>query len=174
MDTSFERKNLVRRRNWQIRRAHQALANQPSFRKATSVKILSTPQPVENSAHPKKGNAVIHPSQFQPNVAWLAFKLNDTPIRTELDGELNFIALMDAASCYILGSEVIAANAVELPKIAAKRLMKKGQTQAQRLPNTRYIPHELPATSLAQDADRLGITVVSIAEEKLMILIGDA
>jgi hypothetical protein len=43
VDTSFERKNLVRRRNWQIRRAHQALANQPSFRKATSVKILQTP-----------------------------------------------------------------------------------------------------------------------------------
>jgi hypothetical protein len=117
---------------------------------------------------------VIHPSQFQPNDAWIVFKLNDAPIQTALDGVLNFTALMDAASCYILGSEVIAANAVELPKIAAKRLLKKGQTQAQRLPNTLYIPHALPATSLAQEADRLGITVVSIAEEKLMILIGDA
>jgi hypothetical protein len=117
---------------------------------------------------------VLHPSQFQPNVAWLAFKLNDTPIRTAVDGELNFIALMDAASCYILGSEVIAANAVELPKIAAKRLMKKGQTQAQRLPNTLYIPHALPAEYSAKEANRLGITVVSIAEEKPMILIGEA
>jgi hypothetical protein len=117
---------------------------------------------------------VLHPSQFQPNDAWIVFKLNDAPIRTAVDGELNFIALMDAASCYIVGSEVIAANAVELPKIAAKRLLKKGQTQAQRLPNTLYIPHALPAKSLAQGEDRLGITVVSIAEEKLMILIGDA
>jgi hypothetical protein len=117
---------------------------------------------------------VLHPSQFQPNDAWIVFKLNDAPIRTAVDGELNFIALMDAASCYIVGSEVIAANAVELPKMAAKRLLKKGQTQAQRLPNTRYIPHELPAKTLAQEADRLDITVVSIAEEKLMILIGEA
>jgi hypothetical protein len=117
---------------------------------------------------------VIQPSQFQPNDAWIVFKLNDAPIRTELDGELNFIALMDAASCYILGSEVIAASTAELPKIEAKRLLKKGQTQAQRLPNTLYIPHELPAKLMAAEADRLGITVVSIAEQKLMILIGEA
>jgi hypothetical protein len=117
---------------------------------------------------------VLHPSQFQPNDAWIVFKLNDTPIQTALDGVLNFTALMDAASCYILGSEVIAANAVELPKIAAKRLLKKGQTQAQRLPNTLYIPHARPAEYSAKEADRLGITVVSIAEEKLMVFIGEA
>ena len=56
---------------------------------------------------------------------------------------------MDAASCYLLGSNVIAASAVELPKIKAKRRVKKAQTQAQRLPNTLYIPHELPAKSMA-------------------------
>lgn len=117
---------------------------------------------------------MIHPSQFQLNDAWVVFKLNDTPIRTAVDGELNFIALMDAASCYILGSDVITASALELPKISAKRLLKKAQTQAQRLPNTLYIPHELPAESLAKEADRLGITVVSIAEEKLMVFIGEA
>lgn len=69
---------------------------------------------------------------------------------------------------------MIAASAVELPKIKAKRRVKKAQTQAQRLPNTLYIPHELPAKSMAAEADRLGIPVVSIAKEKLMVFIGEA
>jgi hypothetical protein len=32
----------------------------------------------------------------------------------------------------------------------------------------------MPAKSMAAEADRLGITVVSIAEEKLMVFIGEA
>lgn len=52
--------------------------------------------------------------------------------------------------------------------------MKKAQTQAQRLPNTLYTLRELPAKSMAAEADRLGITVVSIAEEQLMVFIGEA
>lgn len=122
----------------------------------------------------QKVNTGLHPSQFQLHDAWIVFKLNDSPIRTELDGELDFIALMDAASCYIVGSEMVNVTAIELQKITAKRLLKKGQTQAKRLPNTLYIPHNLSAQILAAEADRLGITVVSIAEEKLMNFIGEA
>jgi hypothetical protein len=54
---------------------------------------------------------VLHPEQFEVNEAWIAFQLNGAPIRTEDDGDFNFIALMDAASCFILGSEFIAASA---------------------------------------------------------------
>jgi hypothetical protein len=45
---------------------------------------------------------MLHPSQFKINEAWIAFRLNGAPIRTERDGDFNCIALMDAASCFIL------------------------------------------------------------------------
>jgi len=51
-----------------------------------------------------QGRGVLHPNQFQVNEAWIAFKLNGDPIHTEHDGDFNFFALMDAASCFLLGS----------------------------------------------------------------------
>ena len=52
---------------------------------------------------------MLHPNQFQVNEAWIAFKLNDEPIHAELDGDFSFLALMDAASCFILSSAPVAA-----------------------------------------------------------------
>ena len=56
---------------------------------------------------------MLHPSQFELHSAWIAFQLNDQTISTQLDGDFNLIALMDAASCFILGSASIAASAGE-------------------------------------------------------------
>lgn len=38
------------------------------------------------------------PGQFQINEAWIVFKLNDAPVITEVDGDFNVLALMDAAT----------------------------------------------------------------------------
>jgi len=48
---------------------------------------------------------MLHPNQFHVNETWIAFQLNETPIITDRDGDFNIIALMDAASCFILGME---------------------------------------------------------------------
>ncbi len=45
---------------------------------------------------------MLHPNQFQVNEAWIAFQLNDAPIHTRSDGDFNCIALMDAASCFMM------------------------------------------------------------------------
>ena len=45
---------------------------------------------------------MLHPRQFQVSEAWIVFKLNDAPIRTEQDGDFDFVTLMDAASCFVL------------------------------------------------------------------------
>lgn len=47
---------------------------------------------------------MLHPTQFEVNEAWLAFKLNEVPICIETEGEFDCIALMDAASGFILGN----------------------------------------------------------------------
>ncbi len=117
---------------------------------------------------------MLHPNQFGVNEAWIAFKLNDAPIRTEVDGDFNCIALMDAASCFILALEMIPVNAVELSKLEARRVLKKGHAHKQELPQTLFIPTDHPADNLAAEARRRKITVVRVPEDQLILFIGEA
>ena len=70
-------------------------------------------------------------------------KLNDAPIRTKSDGNFNFIALMDAASCFILSSAPVPTNATEPSRMEAVRLLNEGQTHKRQLPKTLFISSEL-------------------------------
>ncbi len=117
---------------------------------------------------------MLHPNQFQVNEAWIIFKLNDAPIPTTRDGDFNFIALMDAASCFILSSVPVAASAAEPSKMEAKRLLKEGQTHKQQLPKTLFIPSDQLANILTAEAERQGITVVRVPEDQLLLFVGDA
>ncbi len=103
---------------------------------------------------------MLHPNQFHVNDAWIAFRLNDAPIRTGRDGDLNFIALMDAASCFILSSAPVAVSEPEPSKLDAKRLLKEGQAHKQTLPKTLFIPSDQSAHVLKVEAERQGISVV--------------
>lgn len=69
---------------------------------------------------------MLHPNQFHVNETWIAFQLNDAPIITDRDGDFNIIALMDAASCFILGMGYIKTNTLELSRQDAKKLLKTG------------------------------------------------
>lgn len=122
----------------------------------------------------KRGYEVLHPNQFQVNEAWIVFKLNDEAIHTEQDGDFHFLALMDAASCFILSSTAVPAKEVELCQIESRRLLKQGQAHKNQLPRTLFIPDDQPARHLTAEADRQGITVVRVAEDQLMIFIGEA
>ena len=117
---------------------------------------------------------MLHPNQFEVNEAWMVFKLNDAPIRTESDGDFNCVALMDAASCFILSTTFVAANEIELSKLEARRLLEKGQAHKQELPKTLFIPSDQPADILAVEAERQGITVVRVPEDQLLLFIAEA
>jgi hypothetical protein len=117
---------------------------------------------------------MLNPNQFHVNEAWIAFKLNDAPIRTELDGAFNCLALMDAASCFILGSEFIPARAAEPSEMEARRLLKKGQSHKQQLPRTLFIASEQTADALAEEAIRQKITVTRVPENELLVFLGVA
>jgi hypothetical protein len=117
---------------------------------------------------------VLHPNQFHVNEAWIAFKLNDVPMPTRSDGDFDFIALMDAASCFILSSALVPASAAEPSKMEAKRLLKEGQAHKQQFPKTLFIPSDQPATLLTAEAESHGITVVRVPEDQLLLLIDEA
>ena len=117
---------------------------------------------------------MLHPSQFQVNEAWIAFKLNDAPVRTESDGAFNLLALMDAASCFILSTTLIPLSAPEPSKMDVGRLLRQAQAHKQQLPKTLFVPKDQPAKFLAAEAERRGITVVRVPEDQLLPFVGEA
>lgn len=117
---------------------------------------------------------MLHPRNFKVNEAWIVFRLNEAPISTERDGDFNVLALMDAASCFILGTEFVPAASAEPSEMEVRRLLKSGQSHKQQLPKTLYIPEHLAADVLRTEAERNGITVIRVPEEQLLVFIGEA
>ena len=117
---------------------------------------------------------MLHPDQFAVNEAWIAFKLNDAPIHTESDGDFDFVALLDAASCFILSSAPVPTRAKEPSKVEVRRLLKEGEAHKRQLPKTLFIPNGQPADLLTVEAQRQGITVVRVPEDQLLLFVADA
>lgn len=117
---------------------------------------------------------MLHPNQFEVNEAWIAFRLNSTPVRTERDGDFNLIALMDAASCYLLDAEFIPITAAEPTEEEIRRLLNKAKRHKQQLPKTLFVPREDVADHLTREAARQNIDVVRVPESELLVFIGEA
>jgi len=117
---------------------------------------------------------MLHPQQFDVNEAWIAFRLNNAPVRTELDGDFNCIALMDAASCFILGTEFVPVTVAEPTQAQLRRLFKTAQRHKQQLPKTLLVPREDVADLMTREAAHQNIDVVRVPESELLIFIGEA
>lgn len=102
------------------------------------------------------------------------FKLNDAPIQTEADGDFNVIALMDAASGYILASEFVPVSSKEPSKLSARRLLDAGKSQVSGLPKTLLMSKNQAASLLSAEAARLGMDIVRVDEAQLSVFTGEA
>lgn len=117
---------------------------------------------------------MLHPQQFEVNEAWIAFRLNRAPVRTERDGDFNCIALMDAASCFILGSQFIPVTAREPTRAQFRSLLKSAQRHKQQLPGTLFIAREELADLMTREATHQNIEVVRIPGSELLAFIAEA
>ena len=117
---------------------------------------------------------MLHPKQFEVNEAWIAFRLNNAPIRTERDGDFNCIALMDAASCFILGSEFIPVTLAEPTRAHFRRLLEDAARYKQQLPKTLFVSREDIADQVTLEATQQRIDVVRVPESALLIFIREA
>jgi hypothetical protein len=129
-------------------------------------------------AHPhvrfqKEIVSVFHPNQFQVNETWIIFKLNGAPVVTDIDGDFNVFALMDAASCFILGTGFVPTDSKEFSQIEAKRLLDSGHSHKKQYPKELIIPNNQVANILSKEAERCGISIVRVPEEQLQVLIGE-
>lgn len=117
---------------------------------------------------------MMEPEQFEVNEAWILFRLNDAPISTEADGDFNVLCLMDAGSCYILGSEFVSAHLAGLSESAAGRLVEAGRSQAQVLPQKLLISLALDPGQFSNMAEQIGVEVTHLPDEQLSSFISEA
>jgi hypothetical protein len=117
---------------------------------------------------------MLRPNQFHVNETWIAFQLNEAPIITDRDGDFNIIALMDAASRFILGMGYVKSNTLELSHQEAKKLLKTGYDHKKQYPKEIIIPNHMVADVLALEAKSNGIKVKREAEQMLEIFLGEA
>jgi hypothetical protein len=117
---------------------------------------------------------VLVPKQFRVNEAWIAFKLNTAPVTTTTDGDFHVLALMDAASGFILGTEFVSADSKEPSQLEIRRLLKCGQSHKGELPNTLIIPSEHTAETCTKEAEQLGISVIRVPDNELSEFLDEA
>ena len=117
---------------------------------------------------------MLHPNQFRPNEAWVVFKLNDAPIQTERDGAFNCIGLMDAASCFILGNELVPIGKSRPSEEEARRLLQAGWEHKKKYPATLYVPAGQFGTFVSAEAESQGISVITVPEAQLHVFTAEA
>lgn len=117
---------------------------------------------------------MLHPNQFHVNKTWIAFQLNEAPIITDRDGDFNIIALMDAASCFILGIGFVKTDALEISRKEAKKLLRAGYDHNKKYPKEIIIPNHLKVDALAREAKSKKIKIRNEEENMLEIILGEA
>ena len=117
---------------------------------------------------------MLHPKQFEVNEAWIAFRLNGAPIQTEGEGDFNCVALMDAASCFILSMELIPVAAAEPTRAQFRRLLKSAKRHRQELPKTLFVAREDVAELMTLEAVHQHIDVVRVPASELIVYTGEA
>jgi len=117
---------------------------------------------------------MLHPNQFKVNEAWILFRLNQGPLRTDQDGDFNCVALMDAASCFLLGVEMIPVSSREPKRAEFRRLLKNAERHKEQLPQTLFIPLEDVADLASREAAARKIDVVRVSEAELLSFIAEA
>jgi len=81
---------------------------------------------------------------------------------------------MDAASCYILGSELIPSENVEPSPQHARQLLTAAWAKKGEFPQTLFMPTGRFPSTLKTEAERLGISVLSTSEDQLQVFIAEA
>src|SRR5690606_31984219 len=117
---------------------------------------------------------MLEPNQFKENEAWVAFQLNDDPVRTLQDGNFNCVALMDAASGIILGTAFVSVAEQEPPALELRRLVETSEERSNFNPVTLLSSKRKYQSAVSAAANRVGIVVVPVQESELVALSGEA
>jgi hypothetical protein len=83
---------------------------------------------------------ILSRDQFQVDEAWIAFKLNRSPVHTTQDGSFNTFVLLDAASGFMLAGELVTIDQPEPTQLDAKRLLNAAWAHHKTFPVKLFVP----------------------------------
>ncbi len=81
---------------------------------------------------------------------------------------------MDAASCFILGTELVPVTAAEPTQAQSRRMLENAQRHKAQRPKTLLVAREDVADEVTREATRQKIDVVRVDEDELLAFIGEA
>lgn len=109
----------------------------------------------------------IEPSDFAHHEAWLLFQLNEAPVMTETDGDLNAMAIMEVATGMIFGMELAQVSMPGLPEFLSRKLLADAEGQSGSRPQKLFIASEYDADELVKVAKAMGIEVKRVPVKDL-------
>jgi hypothetical protein len=102
----------------------------------------------------------INPQEYDRNEAWLLFRLNDAPVRTESDGDFNVMAIMDVGTGLILGMEFVGVLTEELSEFESRKLLASAESEAGGRPQRLLVDSEQKVAQLIGAASAMGLEVI--------------
>ena len=98
--------------------------------------------------------------EYDRNEAWLLFRLNDAPVRTESDGDFNVMAIMDVGTGLILGMEFVGVLAEELSEFESRKLLASAESEAGGKPQQLLVDSGQKMAQLIGAASAMGLEVI--------------
>ena len=117
---------------------------------------------------------MLHPEQFSVDEAWIFFQLNHEPIPTEIDGDIDCFALMDAASLFILESSFLKRGSLNSSIDEVHILFQSAYSHHAEWPEKLLVPKALQATPIQSVAESRGITVVPVTKGDISVFTREA
>jgi hypothetical protein len=117
---------------------------------------------------------MLEPSQYQIDEMWIVFQLSVTPIHTKTDGDFNVFGLMDAASCFMLSTELVPTDSAGISQQEARRLLNAAYAHKKEYPQGVFLPSESVMDPMCSELEMLGISVTRVQDEQLWAFIAEA
>ena len=103
----------------------------------------------------------IDTQRYAENEAWLLFQLNEEPVRTQSDGDLNIFCLMDLATGLIVGTEFLSARSEEPTALEFTGLFGSAKSKAGELPKYLFLDADRNLGQVAKAATSIGVKVMA-------------
>lgn len=115
----------------------------------------------------------LEPQDFEVNQCWLAFRVNQFPIRTP-EGEHDIYVLQDAGSMYIFGTCFAEHDAESPPESDVEALLQKAWKAREEWPDEIIVPGKFSKrNAFARAASQFGIAIRAVPEAQLSMYIKD-
>lgn len=117
---------------------------------------------------------MLKPSQFNPNEAWILFRLNDAPIPQSGMATLMFCASLMRQAAIFWATSWFQFIRMHIIGYATRRLLASGKSEANDFPDQVFVSAELTSSEFAEFITEIGAEMVVANLRKLSPFVSEA